>query len=305
MWFKNLSVYRLSADWKLTHEALCEALELRRFVPGNTSDSHTVGWVPLRENGDLAHALHGQYLLSLRSEKKLLPPSVINQATRAKAWEIEEQQGYRPGRKQMREIKEQVTDILLPKAFSIFSDTRIWIDTRNFWLVIEAGSASKADEAIGALAKAIDPLPLKSLYTEQSPAAAMTEWLLADEAPAGFSIDQDTELKSSSESRATIRYTRQSVEVEDARKHIQSGKQCTKLALTWSDRISFVLNDDMMIKRIHPLDILRENQDLSAMDEIERFDADMTLMTAELAGMLAATVEALGGEKHDTRPNRG
>lgn len=301
MWFKNLSVYRLSADWKLTHEALCEALELRRFVPGNTSDSHSVGWVPLRENGDLAHALHGQYLLSLRSEKKLLPPSVINQATRAKAHEIEEQQGYKPGRKQMREIKEQVTDILLPKAFSIYSDTRIWIDTRNLWLVIETGSASKSDEAIGALAKVIDPLPLKSLYTEQSPAAAMTEWLLANEAPEGFSIDQDTELKSSSESRATIRYTRQSVEVEDARKHIQSGKQCTKLALTWSDRISFVLSDDMLIKRIHPLDILRENQDLSAMDEIERFDADMTLMTAELANLQSALVAALGGEKSTQR----
>jgi len=305
MWFKNLSVYRLSSDWKLSHEALCQALETRRFVPGNTSDSHSVGWVPQRENGELAHALNGQYLLSLRTETKLLPPFVIQQFTKARAKEIEEQQGYRPGRKQMREIKEEVTDALLPKAFSRFTDTRIWIDTRNLWLVIEAGSASKSDDAIGALAKVIDPLPLKSLYTEQSPAAAMTEWLLADEAAAGFSIDQDTELKSSSENRATIRYTRQSVEVEDARKHIQSGKQCTKLALTWSDRVSFVLSDNLIIKRVQPLDILRENQDVSSMDEDERFDADMTLMTAELAGLLAAIVEALGGEKHDTRPNRG
>ncbi|RZU00138.1 recombination associated protein RdgC [Advenella incenata] len=301
MWFKNLSVYRLAADWKPTQEELEDKLAKAAFVPGNKSDMNSMGWVPARENGMLAHALSGQYLLSLRIEKKLLPATVINQFTRVRAQEIEEQQGYKPGRKQMREIKEQVTDTLLPKAFSIFRDTRVWIDTQNHWLVIDAASATKADEVIGALAKVIDPLPLKSLYTEQSPAAAMTEWLLADEAPAMFSVDQDTELQSSSENKATIRYVRQSPEKEDVQKHIQSGKQCTKLALTWSDRISFVLSDNLIIKRIAPLDILKENQDMSAMDEEERFDADMTLMTAELAGLLGALVEALGGEKQTAK----
>ena len=291
MWFKNLSVYRLAADWKPTQEELEDKLAKAAFVPGNKSDMNSMGWVPARENGMLAHALSGQYL----------PATVINQFTRARAQEIEEQQGYKPGRKQMREIKEEVTDTLLPKAFSIFRDTKVWIDTQNHWLVIDAASATKADEVIGALAKVIDPLPLKSLYTEQSPAAAMTEWLLADEAPAMFTIDQDTELQSSAENKATIRYVRQSPEKEDVQKHIQSGKQCTKLALTWSDRISFVLSDNLIIKRIAPLDILKENQDMTAMDEEERFDADMTLMTAELAGLLGALVEALGGEKQTAK----
>ncbi len=303
MWFKNLSVYRL-IDWNFTHEALCQALERGRFAPGHKSDISSMGWVPVRENGELAHAVNGQYLLSLRVEKKLLPPTVINQAVREKAAEIEEQQGYKPGRKQNREIKEQVTEVLLPQAFSVFRDTRIWIDPKNGWLVIESGSGTKSDEAIGALAKVIDPLPLKSLYTVQSPAAAMTEWLLADEAPAMFTIDQDTELQSASENKAMIRYVRQSPEVSDVQKHIQSGKQCTKLALTWSDRVSFVLTDALFIKKIHPLDILKENQDLSSMDEEERFDADMTLMTAELAGLLAAVVEALGGERNGLKRDR-
>jgi len=147
---------------------------------------------------------------------------------------------YEPGRKQMREIKEQVTDTLLPKAFSQYRDTRVWIDTRNHWLVIDASSGTRADEVIGALAKVIDPLPPKSLYPEQSPAVAMTEWLLADEAPAMFSIDQDMELQSSSENKATIKYVRQSPELADTQKHVQSGELCTKLALTWSDRVSFV-----------------------------------------------------------------
>ena len=81
-------------------------------------------------------------LLTFRAEKKLLPASVVTQVTKARALELEEQQGFKPGRKQMRELKEQVTDELLPRAFSIRRDTRVWIDTKNGWLVIDAALAS-------------------------------------------------------------------------------------------------------------------------------------------------------------------
>ena len=150
---------------------------------------------------------------------------------------------------------------------------------------------------IGILAKCIDPFPLENLYVTQSSASAMTGWLAEDEAPANFTIDQDTELRSSGESGAAIRYVKHSIDAEDARRHIQSGKQCTRLALTWADRISFVLTDGLDIKRVSPLDLLKEGSDTSAANDTEKFDSDMTLMTGELAKLLAETVDALGGEK--------
>src|SRR5690606_28140019 len=121
------------------------------FRPGGASDMTTFGWTAPRPESGLVHVLDGQLLLNLRVEKKLLPTTVINQFARARAQEIEEQQGYRPGRKQMKEIKEQVTDELLPKAFSIYRDTRVWIDTRGRWLVVDAAAAAKCDEVMGAL----------------------------------------------------------------------------------------------------------------------------------------------------------
>src|SRR3546814_6475833 len=89
------------------------------------------------------------------------------------------------------------------------------------------------------LAKAIDSFPISPLYVEESPAAAMTNWLISDEPPSNFSIDQDTELRSTSDSGAAVRYVRQSIEIDDVRKHVQAGKQCTRLAMTWADRVSF------------------------------------------------------------------
>ena len=167
---------------------------------------------------------------------------MVNQVAKARAQEIEEQQGCRAAADEGNQ--ERVTDELLPRAFSVYRDTRVWIDPQNHWLVIDAAASAKADEVIGLLAKCIDPFPLENLYVAQSPASAMTGWLAEDEAPSNFTIDQDTELRSSGESGAAIRYVKHSIDADDVRRHIQSGKQCTRLAMTWADRISFVLTEN-------------------------------------------------------------
>ena len=129
--------------------------------------------------------------------------------------------------------------------------------------------------------------------------AGGASWLAADEAPAGFTVDEDTELRSTAQSKATVRYVRQAVDAEDVQRHIASGKQCTRLALTWSDRVSFVLSENLGIKRVAALDVLKENTDSGATDEAERFDADFALMTGELTRMLQDVFDALGGEKKE------
>lgn len=297
MWFKNLQVYRLPAPWPMTADQIHEQLLPFAFTPGGTLEGQTKGWVSPRENDSLAHGINGQLLLTMRTEKKLLPASVINQVTKAKAADIEAHQGFKPGRKQMREIKEAVTDELRPKAFSVFRDTRVWIDTANGWLVIDASSAAVCDEVIELLHRCIDPLPLTLFHTNQSASAAMTGWLVADEAPAGFSIDQDTELRSTGDSKASVRYVKQSVEVEEVRRHIEAGKQTTRLAMTWADRVSFVLTESLAIKRVTVLDVLKEQADAGGTGDDERFDADFVLMTGELAKLIADLTGALGGEQ--------
>jgi recombination associated protein RdgC len=92
---------------------------------------------------------------------------------------------------------------------------------------------------------------------------------------------------------------RHSIDPDDVQRHIAAGKQCTKLAMTWDDKISFVLSENLAIKRIKPLDILNEDKDQRTADENERFDADFLLMASELAKMLDDIVYALGGQLAD------
>jgi recombination associated protein RdgC len=124
----------------------------------------------------------------------------------------------------------------------------------------------------------------------------MTDWLVADEAPSGFTVDQDTELRATTEGKATVRYVRHTLEADDVRRHIAAGKQCTRLAMTWSDRVSFVLTESLTVKKVTALDVLKENSDGMTQNDDERFDTDFALMTGELSKLMGDLVQALGGE---------
>jgi len=300
MWFKNLQIFKVSKAWGITEDALHSQLSKIQFSQCASNELVSQGWSSPRGNDRLVHTVNRQFLICLTTEKKLLPSSVINQVTKARAAELEEQQGFAPGRKAMKDLKERVTDELIPRAFSVKKNTSIWIDPVNGWLVVDSSSPTLADEVVKLLLKCCDKIPLEGLRVNTSPQSAMTSWLAGNQAPKGFTIDQDTDLKSTTEDKATVKFVRHTIEPDDIQRHLAAGKQCTKLAMTWDDRISFVLTDNLVIKKIKPLDILDENKDKGTNEE-ERFDADMMLMTAEISKMIDDIVFALGGELETTQ----
>ena len=296
MWFKNLSLYRVTG-WNVAPGQLEGALAGQAFRNCGNMEMESRGWLAPRGSGDaLVHCLGRQMLISLCVEQRLLPASVINQYAKARADEIEAAQGSRPGRKQLREIRERLAEELMPRAFTRRRSTFVWIDPVNGWLVIDAANTSKAEEVLDVLRKSLEAFPLALVKTQLSPTSAMTGWLAANEAPAGFSIDRDCELLAPGEEKATVRYVRHPLESQEIKNHIEEGKEVTKLALTWDDRISFVLHENLQTKRLAFLDILKEQSEQNAEAADEQFDADFAIMTGELARFLPELIAALGGE---------
>jgi recombination associated protein RdgC len=280
----------------MTADQLASALLPQMFSPASSNEMLRQGWdKPRGDDSALVHQVNGQYLLKLVTEKKILPAKAVNQVANARAAELEEQQGFPPGKKAMKELRERVADELLPRALSVRSDINVWIDPVNGWLGVDTSSPTKADDVVKLLLKAVDKMPIESLRVERSPAAVMTAWLESDEAPAGFTVDQDATLRATGESKAQVGYKRHTLDPAEMRRHIAAGKQCARLAMTWNSRISFVLADSLTIKSIKALDIMKESQ-APTYDAAERFDSDFALMTGELAKLLADLVEALGGE---------
>ena len=295
MWFRNLLIYRFPKDWATTAEELAAQLESQRLRGCGTSDATSLGWVPPREGGELVHAVNRQWLLALGVEKKLLPTSVVRQFAKDRAKEIEEREGRKVGRKEMRELRDAITAELLPRAFVNRRTTFGWIDPVNGWVVVDAGSLAKGDEFVGHLRKTVEGIPVRALKIERAPVGEMTAWINDNQAPAGFTLDQDLDLRSPDE--GVVRYAKHPLDGEEVRQHVAAGKVATRLGMTWADKISFVLTEAMQLKRLAFLDVLKEASEGQTDDEAERFDLDFALMAGELARLLDDLVEALGGEQ--------
>jgi recombination associated protein RdgC len=165
------------------------------------------------------------------------------------------------------------------------------------WLAIDAAGEPKAEQFMETLRKADDDLPAVRLATQSSPSTSMRKWITAGEVDGPFTIDQDLELRAPDANKATVRYARHSLEGKDIREHIAAGKEPVRLGLTWNDKVSFVLTEQLHIKRLSFLNIIERETAEELDNEDERFDIDFALMTGELSKMLGALVKALGGAK--------
>lgn len=286
-------IYRIAPHWQIDLSEVQAALAQWPFVECAATQERSWGWAPPRgqAHGLMAESVGGQWLLRFMVEAKVLPGSVLARRVQEKAARIEQETGRKPGRRESRDLKEEAKLDLLPMAFTKQSAIWVWLDTAARFLVIDTTSQGRPDEVASALIEALAGLSLALIDTHTSPQAAMAHWLSTQEAPAGFSIDRECELKSTGEEKAVVRYARHPLDIAEIQAHIAAGKLPTKLALSWDDRLSFVLTEGLQIKKLAFLDTATQGPT----DE-GGFDADVALATGELRQFIPDLIEALGGE---------
>ena len=288
-------VYRIGDGWSPSLEQIEQALDAERFVPCGASQEKAMGWVEPRgeTHGPLVEAVNGQRILKLKIETRGVPGSVVTRKAKERSAQIEAAEGRKPGKKEMKEIKEDVKLSLMPMAFSKESSVWVWVDPVEQMLVIDAVSQVKADEVITMLVKSFVGLSLSLINTQISPQSAMASWLITQEAPAGFSVDRECELKAADESKSVVRYVRHALDTDEVKQHVESGKLPTRLALTWEGRVSFSLTEAFQLKKITFLEVVFE---ATSAEKDEGFDADVAIATGELCKLLPDLFEAFGGE---------
>ena len=295
--FKNLIVYRIGPDWSATIAQVEENLAKACFVECGATQPVSAGWTWPRgtAHGPFVEVIAGQWLLKMMVEQKVLPAAVVKRRSEELAVQIEQTTGRKPGKKQMKEIKDEAVLSLLPLAFTKQASMNVWLHPAQRLLMVDASSPVRADDVVTHLVKAFDGLSVTLLQTAQSPAVAMSEWLLSGESPSAFSVDRECELKSADAMKSVVRYSRHALDIEEVRQHIAAGKVPTKLALTWQGRVSFLLTETMQIKKITFLDGVFEGAGKVGKDEA--FDADGAIVTGELGRLIPDLIDALGGEQ--------
>ena len=299
MWFKNLAIYRLTETFSLSPSDLEEKLESFRFKPCATTEEFSYGWSsPLGRSAEqLIHQANGFMMLCATKEEKVLPTSVINEMVAEKIAEKEDQEARKLSKKERSELKEQIIFELLPRAFSFSKRTFAYIDPKGGWLIVDAASAKKAEELISFLRQNLGSLPLVPVSTKEKPVSTMTQWLIQNESPADVLIEDECELRAPEESGGIIRCKRQDLAAPEIKNHLDTGKQVIKLAISWSDRLSFIVDENLSIKRLKFLDLIQDQvADTESATAEEQFDVDFTIMSQELSSFLPRLLELFGGE---------
>lgn len=293
--FKNMIVYRIAPQWQIGLEQVEEALAKAQFMECGATQERSWGFVPPRgeQHGPLAESVGGQWVLRFMVESKVLPGSVLARRVKEKTDRIEQETGRKPGKKETRELKDEAKLDLLPMAFTKLGSMWVWIDPQARTLVLDTSSQGRADEVVSSLVELLPPgFAVALLNTQTSPQAAMSHWLQTQEPPVGFTVDRECELKSADEEKAVVRYARHPLDIEEVQAHIAAGKLPTKLALTWDDRVSFMLTEGLQLKKVSFLDTVFEDK---AADD-GGFDTDVAIATGELSKLIPDLIEALGGE---------
>jgi len=300
MWFRNLILYRFTQPFDLSPEALEEKLGGKPFRPVGDMEPAFTGWVePLGKEGrQLVHTSGNCMLLCARKEEKILPAAVVRELVEARAAEIEEREGREVRARERRELKETVLLEMIPRAFSKSRRQYAYIDSKNGWLVVDSASANRAEELIDLLRECLGSFPVVPLQVKEAPDAVLTEWLKQGAIPAGIDVGDECELRDLVEDGAIVRVRREDLFSEEIRVHLDAGKRVMRLALTWDERVSFVLDEKFQLRRLRFQDaVLDEAGESGAETSAERFDADYTLMTGELTRFLPRLMALFGGEE--------
>lgn len=298
--FRNLRLYRVSGDWPKSEEALSNQLMNVPFKPCGSFSERSAGWeapVPALPEA-LARRVGGADLIRLRSQVRLLPTAAINEALEGRVAEFSARMDRPPGRKEKRDLKDEVYAELLPKALT--RSDRIWgaylIAERM--LVVDTASETQADRFLDQLRSAFGSLPLTPVEFQEPVSRLLTSVFLGT-GPTAFLAGRECRMLDPATGSASVSWMDIDLSEPSVQKHVKDGLKIDRLALEFDQVATLVLDQDCVIRKLKLLGMDEaEEGDPLGEDPIGRLDAQFVLTTGILTRLLGALKKQLGGYDH-------
>uniref|UniRef100_UPI003F7F225B recombination-associated protein RdgC n=1 Tax=Xanthomonas sp. 0924 TaxID=2835534 RepID=UPI003F7F225B len=295
MFFRNLTMFRFPTSLDLSAvEELLPQCALKPVGPLEMASRGFVSPFGREETEQLSHRLGDFLWLAVGGQDKMLPGAVINDALEQKCDYIAMNEGRRPGGKARKRLKDDIIHELLPKAFVRNSRTDVILDLANGLAIVDTSSRKVGESVMSEIRSMLGSFPALPLNAEVAPRAVLTGWIAGEPLPKSLSIGEEAELRDPIEGGAIVKCQHQELRGDEIDKHLEAGKQVTKLALVLDDNLSFVLGDDLVIRKLKFLDgALDQLDDVEGDGARAELDARFALQSAEMRRLFLVLEQAL------------
>jgi len=299
--FKNVRLYRLENPSAIDAESLENRLAEHRFRPCGPLQTTSLGWHPPLggQTQALTHTGNNCIVLCARRQERLLPAAVIAEALDERITNIEEGESRDIGRRERRQLREEVLLDMLPRAFTRSRQIRAYLDLVSGWMAVDAASDKVAEDLVGLLRETLGSFPARPPRPRHAPTVLMTRWVATGEMPDDLELGDACELRDPRDERALVRCSGQDLGAEEIATHLHAGKEVVKLALAWREHLEFLLQEDLSLKRLRFAEaLLDEALEPDIEDEAVRFDAEFAIMVLQLRELIEQLDEmfAMAGE---------
>ena len=300
MFFRNLTLFRFPTS--LDFSDLDAHLGEFALKPVGPLELSSRGFVPpFGNHGEaLSHSIGDALWLTIGGEDKLLPGAVVNDLLQKKLAAIEEKEGRKPGGRTRKRIKDELITELLPRAFVRPVRTDALVDTQLGVIAIDTSSRKNAEGVVSEVRHALGSFPALPVNAEVAPRAILTGWIAGDPLPDGLVLGDECELRDPADSGAVVKIQHMELVGEEINKHLEAGKQVTRLALILDDHVSFVIGEDLIVRKFKLLDGAVDQLEASDTDDIAaELEARFALMAGEFKRLFAVLESAFKLSKAD------
>ncbi|MBB6368458.1 recombination associated protein RdgC [Xanthomonas sacchari] len=301
MFFRNLTLFRFPTTLDFSEvETLLPEVLLKSVGPLEMSSRGFISPFGRDEQEALSHRIADFLWLTVGGEDKILPGSVVNDLLARKVAEIEEKEGRRPGGRARKRLKDDLIHELLPRAFVKSSRTDAMLDLQHGYVAVDTSSRKTGENVMSEIRGLLGSFPALPLNAEVAPRSILTGWIAGEPLPEGLSLGEECEMKDPIEGGAVVKCQHQELRCDEIDKHLEAGKQVTKLALVLDDHVSFVLGDDLVIRKLKFLDGALDQLEHADQDGVRaELDARFALMSAEVRRLFLLLEDALKLSKAD------
>jgi recombination associated protein RdgC len=296
MFFRNLTFFRFPTSLAKAFAELDARLEDCRLKPVGPSELMSRGFVsPFgRDEPAMSHRVFDAIWITLGGEDRLLPSSVVNDELGKRLAAMEEKEGRKLGGRARKRVKEDLVMELLPRAFVRPVRTNATVDLEHGFIAVDTSSRKSAENMVSELRHALGSFPALPVNAEVSARAILTGWISGEPLPDGLVLGDECELKDPIDGGAVVKCQRQELLCDEIKKHLESGKQVTRLALVLDDHVSFVLGEDLVVRKLKFLDGAVDQLENTEREDIRaELDARYALMSGELKRLFVVLEKAL------------